>query len=241
MEERPYAPSELKLTRLRFAGVVPVSKDLTSFSVCLGALVGLSLSLRHIQKVLPQMLQGTANEVSSAFLWKSLSLVLTSSALFIIPLLFVVAVIGGFQTRFLLSFGLVRLSVGRLFRWWENLSGGISRRALLGVLALGKALGWCWLVYALGGALISTFVAASPGLLAELERGEQAVRSITLAAVGYLFFFGVLSRFIVVLVFRADHRMSRGELESEYRETEPSSEVKQARRSFWDNESEREK
>ena len=60
----------------------------------------------------------------------------------------------------------------------------------------------------------------------------SSLRDLLALLTGGALFFGILSYLISVLGFRQAHRMTRAELEAEYREMEPSSEYRQAQRDF---------
>ena len=232
-DERPYPPSDVKLAKLRLAGIVPRSRDVQAFAVCLGAMIGCWLSGRYLLEALPARFHVPEGGFDSSELWMLLPTLVKGSALFIVPLFVVVAIVGGLQTRFLFQLELFQFSIGRMFRLWNNLISNSKQRLVLSVLSMAKVLGWSWLCVTLGSVLLPGLLSQWDDLPSAWTGGMREVRIVLFATLGYLFFFAVLSRVVVVLVFRQTHRMSRSELEAEYRETEPSQDIKAARRGFW--------
>ena len=265
MASQTFPPTELKLDKLRKSGIVPFSNDVTSFAVILGSGLGLLLAYSIYRQPLQEWIKtawtlgpNESQAVLAAQAYVLLKLITGLAACFLFPVLTLVFVLGGLQTRFLFAPGLLGPDLGRFFRspnaLWQG-SGGRFAQAFFSTV---KVL--CWLLVA---ALLFNYLwnealapsssiapnaasvqAGMPGsdtghVLRELQveskvrAASSALRPFWTTALILSFFIAVLSRYIAVLRFREAHRMSRAEYEEELRETEPSPEFKGLRRELF--------
>ncbi len=162
------------------------------------------------------------------------------------PIVGLIVLIGLLQTKFLFSFSALGLRFGRLF----DLSGFSPRafaprlmRALialllagLGVLMAVIVLRYFFTALSTAGFQVLSESSKSPLLFGDF--GEMSfvafLQSMGYFAVGTLIAGSMLlacgSYFVRLFHFKTVHRMSRAELEAEYREMEPSPELHSARR-----------
>ncbi len=257
-EQKYYPATSLKLSRLRLSGVLPFSSDVMCFAIIAGSFAGLYFALNSSLEQLPVLArQGWTqsptdiNTITSQMreaareAWKTIWF-------FVLPTLFAVWLIGSLQTKFLWSLNLVGFDLSRVFTVKSfSLRSGLNQA----LIAFGDALKLtCWLVVALM-VLRYIIIETLPVILMSHETaigagyspakdiaaisskltaaGKEIVR-VWLAAFFFAFFLAILARFVVVLRFRAEHRMSREELEAEYRETEPLMEMRNARKELFE-------
>lgn len=247
MERKQYPASDLKLQRLREAGTFPRSADVAS----LGCLTGFGLAILLLWRDGAGFIHYFSQAFSTAaapgeIAWGALAQLRRASALVLGVVAAVVILFGLFQSRFLFRLGLFRLDFSRIFSLAANLLEPLPRGIALGVLALIKSAAWITvavllLIYTLsavarlftdgpGGGGVSLEATVAHGASELLQGAQQVFWANFLGALAFLFFLAILSRFLVVLWFRHAHRMTRSELEAEFRETEISPEFKASRR-----------
>lgn len=254
---KEFPASEQKLLRLRRAGQVPFSYDVVTLGVVLGLSLGVFVFVKTnwpgLRSYWIQAFSATSatidaqagagksvaqatSETATAFFQQ---LLLCSIAL-LVPVIVVAFLFGWAQNRFLVTFQPVRLDLKRAFSSENILLGSLSR--LPTVLAtLVKAGAWTVLALILIGQLfsaetyganISVFRSGNAGVdwhRLLVPETTQIIR-LSIAAVIFCFFWALVSRFVVVLRFRLAQRMTRAEAEAEARESEPSGEMRRARR-----------
>ncbi|MFN8391702.1 MAG: EscU/YscU/HrcU family type III secretion system export apparatus switch protein [Bdellovibrionota bacterium] len=247
-----YPPSEQKLKKLRESGVIPKSGDVLLFAVLLGALLGVRAVMSFGWRAFAESCWKTNCVFErSDLLTPGATLartVLALSARLMLPAVVMVLLFGLLQTRFLLAPHLVRIDFGRLARGVAALVG-FRKQLISAVLQVLKFAAWAAVCYLLLSALLR-WVEAAPeleirphemaekgssvwrsvrsGLLTELAGTQAHLSGVAMAGIGFTFALGVLSYFVAFLSFRQEHAMSRGEIEAESRELEPSPEVQQA-------------
>jgi flagellar biosynthesis protein FlhB len=280
-ELRRFPPTALKLEKLRKAGIVPFSEDVMCFAVFLGAGLGAWLCLTSsIAQVasLPQHLwtirydetalaYGLVKKAMAAHFEQTAQVIFLITLAFIIPLVCLLFLIGGLQTRFLFSIEQVSPDFGRFFRFGAWIWQGLFVRLLSGFVRLLKVL--CWIIVSVmilgyliteelpfapveSAKMLAQEEVASSGATSKKEttssrlfidlagkvrlgQAQSEVGSFWFCVLVFSFFMGILSRFVTVLRFRQSYRMTRSELEAEYRETEQSSEMKGAQREISSN------
>ena len=254
---KEFPASEQKLLRLRRAGQVPFSYDVVTLGVVLGLSLGVFVFIKTkwpgLRSYWIQAFSATSGTIAAqAGAGKSVAqatsetattffqqLFLGSIAL-IVPLIVVAFLFGWAQNRFLVTFQPVRLDLKRAFSSENILSGSLSRLPTV-LAALVKAGAWTVLALILIGQLFSaeTYGANIPAFRSGNEGVEwqrflvpvtTPIIRISITAVVFCFFWALVSRFVVVLRFRLAQRMTRAEVEAEARESEPSGEMRRARR-----------
>jgi len=232
-QEKNSPPSELKLSHLRQAGIVPFSRDLMTGAVVAGLTIGLMvLFAKHVpeiaywfvehvkkdigvlnansaQKIVPEiMLERTGAFSTKLLLW---------TIALIGPILLAAIVIGALQTKFLFTFA--RFGFGSTYV--RKLD--FKQRLYLAILNLLKV-----------GIVSFVFVAImffSFGYLISIEnvgQGKIFIFKLLLITLVLALIIGVISRIVVVLNFKREHRMTRDELAQESREGESPPDVKRA-------------
>lgn len=265
-----FPPTELKLEKLREAGIVPFSEDVMCFAVFLGTGVGIWLCavscMKQIAGLFEHLWAARYDEAALAgelvkssvaeHFAKTGQAVFLMTLAFVVPLVCLVLLTGGLQTRFLFSLNRLSLDFGRFFRFGGWIWQGLFTRFFFGFTRLIKVL--CWIVVSamiLGyliteklpfapvesakivgqaapagdgkerGGAVSPLFADSAGE-ARLSEAIDEIGSVWFCLLAFSFFVGILSRFVTVLRFYQSHRMTRSELEAEYRETEQAPQFK---------------
>ena len=258
--EKRYQPSDLKLERLRRDGVMPFSMDVLTFAAILGFFIGCaalfnSLSSEIIARCRDAWEAGgfaAESAVSTgAGIVTALRGVLFLTSAVLLPVFILVLLSGTLQTRFFFGFSALRPQWSALFQLHRLSLAEMGRRFGLAILSLCKVSLWLGLavlaflslflpIFPEGlpasrrasGVISQQVTGSSPAFAGELVRYKEQLVVLAAAALGAAFFIGVLSRIASVLYFQYQHRMSRAELEAEYRESEPAPEVRDAQREF---------
>ena len=236
---------------------MPFSYDVVTLGVVLGLSLGVFVFIRSrwtglesywrqtfsaasgttvAQAVTGKPVDQATSEAATTFFQQ---LILGNLAL-IVPLFMIAFLFGWAQNRFLVTFQPVRFDLRRAFRSDNILASSFSRIPTV-FAALIKAGSWTILALILIGQLFSaeTYGVSIPAIRSGNEGVEwqqllipwaAPVIRLSIAAVVFCFFWALVSRFVVVLRFRLSHRMSRAEVEAETRESEPSGEMRRARR-----------
>ncbi len=259
-ESKPYPASELKLERLRDDGVVPYSQEVESAAIVLGlfAVVLLFGSLL-CSKLMEFATEAFAFHADEAYFlsaqFKESSLAAASSTaetlvfalgLVLLPLFLAVFVLGLLQTRFLFVPAALRFRLSSLFSLGElspaQLFPRFSRSLVSASLfVLSLVLSFILLRYFFTEIADSGYASLRfrSNIKSSFAGGDKLpllafVESMTYFAGGALAFFSVMlgvgAYFVRVLGFKRIHRMSRAELEAEYREMETSPELRSAQR-----------
>jgi flagellar biosynthetic protein FlhB len=171
---------------------------------------------------------------------------------FVVPVLTFVLLLGLLQTKFLISFETLKPDVTRFFSIGNLAPMAIARQALKGCVLAIKAIAWVFvslllLRYVLQNLVASPYFESGSALefagngmeLTEMVgkafeqriiEGGDALREILFFSLGFAFMLGLASFFARVFQFQREHRMSRAEVEDEYREMEAAPEFKTALR-----------
>lgn len=259
-ESKPYPASELKLERLRSEGEIPYSPEVDSAAVLIGlfcvALLLTGLWEGVFQDFVVEAFSYSANEGTfsensfeelsnekmSSFSQSLLALI----SIILVPFVGLLMLLGLLQTRFLFSFSALGLKFSRLF----DLTGLTPRafiarffRALTAfALSLaGLLIAFVVIRYFFTSVIDSNFNQISFSLSEPLSLSAfeelsfvAFLQSMSYFAIGALIGGSLLlacgAYFFRVFHFKAIHRMSRAELEAEYREMEPSAELLTARK-----------
>lgn len=204
----------------------------------------------------PAATSGNGESLSSSLLvervGEGFQILLKAIVMPLLALIFLVLLLGGLlQTRFLFHPGLMRLDFSRLFNFPAIDLGSFIRKAFLGCVQVVKVFAWMLVSYFILRYVFSKMFSSS-SLLEDVEifvqTTEEATRlpSDVLAflvgeaknellrffsyALGFSMFVAIVSRFVSVLIFHRTHRMTRTEVEAEYREMESSPEFRNAQR-----------
>jgi len=252
-ELKNYPAADIKLQRLRKAGVTPRSADLTSAAVCLGLTLGVVVAysgletelLEYLRKALELKLSSENGDVQIGIMWNYLSRILF---LVFLPLLVCVVLVDAYQAKFVFTLRPIYSELGRGFNVAANLLEGLLRRILFAGGDFVKVVAWIAVAALLIWFSLEEFISVVGG---SSDTGQQYVLNwdnreslangigvagnkllffVVLAALVFVVFVGVLSRFVAVLNYRREHQMTRSELDAEYREMEGSPEFKAARR-----------
>jgi flagellar biosynthesis protein FlhB len=280
-ELRRFPPTALKLEKLRKAGIVPFSEDVMCFAVFLGAGLGAWLSLTSSVSQVASLSKrlwtirydeatlayGLLEKAVAADFKQTAQVTFVMTLEFVIPLVCLLFLIGGLQTRFLFSMEQLNLDFGRFFRFGGWIWQGLFVRLLSGFMRLLKVLCWVIVSAMILGYLITEKLPFAPvenaKILAQeetapssnvskkesagsrlfvdqagkvrLNQVQSEIGSFWFCVLVFSFFMAILARFVTVLRFRQSHRMTRSELEAEYRETEQPSELKAAQREILSN------
>lgn len=136
-ELKQYPPSELKLERLRKAGVVPFSTELMITGVLLGLFLAVSLLHSMCETDLLDItvrnfsasIDGTPNKRRPYHeILRAAGLLGRGTAIILISLSGVVLLFGAVQTRFLLNPPKLSVNIGQTFRWRFDVFADIGRR-----------------------------------------------------------------------------------------------------------------
>lgn len=240
-EQKSFPASEQKLRKLRLQGVVPYSRDLSSFSMLLGLALALLFVARKvgddfIARFGESFQVGSIAELIRLYSRDIFTYFAISLAAFFVFLLPVAL----YQTRALFSIGnAVSFDLGRIFRLNVGIRGSEIVQRLVKFI-LWSSIFTMLMVYilreevprqsAFGGfkGLISIAEADAVRnvLVAEVSNWLSPLLRVSIWVLVFSFAIGIASRFIVVLSFLNEHRMSRQEAEQEYRESEVSPELK---------------
>lgn len=252
-EDKRFPATELKLTRLRQAGVIPLTADCLTFAAYLGMLLGvvslIRVSSAQLTTASEVVFRSTAADEGSANALMDLAAAFGMSVLaFLVPLVLAVCIVGALQTKFLLTFSQLGLNFSRLFQW-PAVSVG---RSLSGLFYVLRSAAWITvsilciryffdqlqLLPRPAFSYIQDLFQASnnkSGAIAKIsqlflvpgmEMLMQTLRTLLLIT----FFVAVVSYVLTWLKFKREHMMTRGEVESEQREQEQSPEFSQRRR-----------
>lgn len=275
-ELKSFPASDLKLQKLRSSGEIPYSVDVSTFSVVLGAFIGLCVLFTSGLEIVVGFMQeafvahtgveGKDLELVEGLAMRireTLGLTLWMFVLVFIPMMGIVLLVGMLQTRFLFLVSLIKLDFGRVFRLQRALVSGMFSRLIAGLVQVGKVLGWVVV-----SAIILRYVffqagfepvlrnvllfggdelmpppsieqgelsgCASPSLYPCLVEEVEDARGLMIRfwgfALAFSFFIAVISWLAVLISFRRAHRMSRSEVEAEYREMEAAPEFRSAHR-----------
>lgn len=244
-DDKNYPASDLKLERLRRQGVIARSSDLSSFAIVLGLVLGCCVLVNGAGEVVVGILRiclsGNCAQSPQALMAENVYAMLVVNGLVFVLIVGCLVLVDIVQNKGLFTPGAWRFNLGAPFSFSSNISQ--TKRRFVGVF-LKNALfvgGWLAVVYML---FIAAFQEIIPSvtMMAASEVGAQhwqfyqdfAVQ-VLIASASACFFFAVLSWFIAILQFRREHRMSRTELEQEYREMEPPPELRRARQDVRDS------
>lgn len=258
-ETKSFPPSELKLDRLRRQGLFPLSREVLSFAVVLGVLLGFTICGSLIVPALldaasaalgaegdPASVEGVRSAVAAAK-----RLFAAGAATLVLPVALGVLLAGLVQSKFLVAPGLASPSFSRLFQLDSLLPAAYRGHALRASARLLLTAAWL----AAAGVLIhkaigdSKVAESSPQVISQLfERtdahaeGQPLSRAVAragselyqgwFAAAAFSFFAAVISYILLLIRFRDQHRMTRAEVEAEYREMEPAPEAREARDAY---------
>ncbi len=241
-EGKPFPPSDHKLQQLRRKGIIPWSPELIGFGAMAGAAVGVLLFLKGS---VPELLAVARQGWSGAILELNASnriqnLLWISAARLLFPIVLGALIVGLLQSRFLFLFQ----RIGFRFQRFRGAGSEGYRRSLQGRFALlGAALVWALIVAFLLFPTLQQYLEisfqrvelsspAAPARLLDSARLEMVELQAQLflcggVGLGFLFSIAVVSRFVAGLSFRAQHGMTRAELEAENREFQGSEVVRQ--------------
>ena len=254
---KQFEPSELKLERLRREGVVSTSLDLITFAAIVGLFIGFSICIAQEGTAFRSLASSSFSEVDLVKDdFRGLKNLFTEGSMLIFrclawilgTVLVGVLLTGLIQTRFLITAAQIRLDFSRLFLSGGGLVSGFFRRLVGGSLVALKLLAWIVVAllivyYIYSDELPSTKLdglslsfaqveGVNKVISSELEHGRVVLHRAWLTALAFSFFVGIGSYFIGLIMFRRRHRMTRAEVEAEYREMETSPEFRSARRDF---------
>lgn len=239
---KQYPPSDTKLEKLRRSGVIPQSRFVDMAGILSGLLIGV-VAFRSVGLV---EVRGFARESwsqsgLSAELAQNFFSVLGKSAGVFLFVYVAIRIVGGIiSTRGLFTFGAVGFNPGRMFAWRQNIvSQKFSFFSILLYIAVLTA--WGVLSWLLGFYFFREFSDSGnlnlPGVGSATEAGgmltfvlENIIGWVLGAAVILGLAAAAIGYFVASLEFRKSHAMTRSELEAEYRETEVSPQMRQARR-----------
>ena len=231
MENKTYPPTELKLRKLRRAGIVAVSEYVLSAGVVFGTLLSsYLLAVWGFEMLLAYATELYLNpQVQQPFpVYRFLALILGVG---IVPCL----LLGSLQTKFLVSLNACLPRFSGLIRFPNPFNPENFRSAVASLLAV---LGWILVISLL---VFGNFIEGSLGvegfkdaaLGGQEEKGvfvraeiEKTFQIFSIAAASYFIFLSSLSWFVVYLRFLKQHRMTKSEIEAEIKEEEVSPEVK---------------
>lgn len=205
-ESRTFPPSDHKLAQLKREGIFPLSRDVLHAGMFSGLVIsGAMIARSYLNSPLrmSELSTGAKPDEMLAFALTNFSKLVVT---LVLPALALVLFLGLIQTRFRFRFGRPQNLDGT----WRELAGAV------------KGVGWIVIVI-----LIILFSRETEVPLLAL------FSTFALALVGFAVALGALSWFVVVLEFRAAHRMSRSEIEAESRELEVRPEARQARSEFY--------
>jgi len=246
-EFKPFPPSEHKLKKLRDQGVVPKSKTLAIFASFAGAAFAF-LFLQNSFTAFGEQIESfwrNGFESPGEQLRAVRALLLRISWLFLAPVFACALLVGLIQTRFLVAPGLIRFAPERLLPRAGQAAAHLKRAGGTFLLALL----WIGVMYLLGRGLLDSVHSAQtepltpfrsfgaarqssgpwsldPASLSFLAWARHNITIVFLSSLGFAFAAGALSRFVAGVSFRAEHGMSREEVEAENRELELSPDLR---------------
>lgn len=236
-----FPASDIKLQKLRRKGQIPFSLEIQSFGVlialaCIAAFLFDSTASSLKQNLIGK-LDGSAASVPSAENVSAALSIYFETALLLLGLIFIVLIVLGIaQTRGLFSIEALKPNLGRFFSWAANLTSSFENLLARSVIYAIKAAAVLSLCFLLGKYSLANWL-GEEGL--SIEAYESLLTSfnslfflVLSALISFALVVAVVSRFIVVLEFKNRHKMTREEVEAEYKETELSSDIRAAQKSF---------
>lgn len=243
-ESRNYPPSELKLERLRRAGVIPRSSDVSSFGIVLGLVLSccalVSGAGEAVVSLLKRCLSGACSTQAPQLVAEGASVLLAVNALVLLLIVGCLLLADLVQNRALFTTGAWGFRAGRAFSAGENLASlrrGLATAVLKNAVFITGWLGVAYLLFvaAFQGIIPDVTIVSAPAVeQPHLQFYRAFAVQVLIASVSASFFFALLSWFLAVLQFRREHSMSRSELEQEYREMEAAPELRRARQEVRD-------
>lgn len=233
-QSKMFPPSDHRLSELRRAGIVPFSRDVVTFAVAGAVLLAVWL-------LSGEWLTRLAGAARSGFQgrmipWREMLIVGAAGAGAFAGAAALAALGAGLlQTKFLFTVNPAPANSGPGRRLVLCAAGIVKAAAVWGIAGL--------LLYGLAYEFVRpeqivewqnfcdrVFQPQTPPAAPLLERLRLVSGTAAALLVVTALFFAVISRFVVVTVFRSQHSMSRLEMEAEAKDLEMKSEVKQAQR-----------